>query len=159
QPRRPQRVREIMPARLKLGRQTTIRDQRSAVRFEEAHKVTLSPDRLPLVPRQRSPTGYPSLALPTPQDSAAIVVRSGDPVQLRAGRRAALGPLGLVVGPHPLFRCRLGLLAGLARDQREPYRPFGPVAGLGGLVSGLVGGLGVAALERAVQQLDRQQQC
>src|SRR5690606_7414414 len=87
QPRRPQRVREIMPARLKLGRQTTIRDQRSAVRFEEAHKVTLSPDRLPLVPRQRSPTGYPSLALPTPQDSAAIVVRSGDPVQLRAGRQ------------------------------------------------------------------------
>src|SRR5690606_22858668 len=63
QPRRPQRVREIMPARLKLSRQTTIRDQRSAVRFEEAHKVTLSPDRLPLVPRQRSPTGYPSLAL------------------------------------------------------------------------------------------------
>ncbi|GHH68006.1 hypothetical protein GCM10017772_10710 [Promicromonospora soli] len=38
-------VREIMPARLKLGRQAAIGDQYRSVRFGEHHDVTLIPAR------------------------------------------------------------------------------------------------------------------
>src|SRR5690606_34011127 len=102
----------------------------------------------------------PSLTPPA-QHAAAVVVRSGDPVQFRAGRRASLGSLGLVVGPHALFGSWLPLLPRLARDHREADWPCGLAVGLGrlgGLVCGLAGGLGVAAFERPVEQFDRQQQ-
>lgn len=44
-----------MPTRLKLGRQTAIRDQSSAVRFEEAHKVTIGPSRSRPTPARTHP--------------------------------------------------------------------------------------------------------